>query len=115
MVSKASDDFPEPETPVTTVKVLWGTSKSTFFRLWTRAPRTTMLSVDISKESKQSPESGRMRSVAPPGTAESFYYKAGLGRTLAGFRTNERKDSGRGASNKVRIEPIPRPAIRNVT
>jgi len=27
--------------------VLWGTSKSTSFRLWTRAPRTTMLSVDI--------------------------------------------------------------------
>src|SRR6185437_2595892 len=47
MVSKAKDDFPEPDTPVTTVIVLWGISKSTFFRLWTRAPRTTMLSVDI--------------------------------------------------------------------
>src|SRR5690348_8134444 len=49
MVSKAKDDFPEPETPVTTVRVLWGISKSTFFRLWTRAPRTTMLSFDIRK------------------------------------------------------------------
>src|ERR1700737_4873400 len=47
MVSKASEDLPDPETPVTTVRVLWGTSKSTSFRLWTRAPRTTMLSVDI--------------------------------------------------------------------
>src|SRR5579871_1652036 len=47
MVSKAREDLPEPDTPVTTVIVLWGISKSTFFRLWTRAPRTTMLSVDI--------------------------------------------------------------------
>src|SRR5689334_15066423 len=47
MVSKASEDLPEPETPVTTVKVLCGTSKSMFLRLWTRAPRTTMLSVGV--------------------------------------------------------------------
>src|SRR5579864_3124087 len=44
MVSKASDDLPDPETPVTTVRVLWGISKSMFFRLWTRAPRTTIVS-----------------------------------------------------------------------
>src|SRR6185312_13361849 len=43
MVSKASDDLPEPETPVTTVSALWGISTSMFFRLWVRAPRTTML------------------------------------------------------------------------
>src|SRR6185369_11170933 len=48
-VSKASDDFPDPDTPVTTVRVLWGISKSIFFRLWTRAPWTTMDSVDIDK------------------------------------------------------------------
>jgi hypothetical protein len=28
---------------------LWGIEKSMFFRLWTRAPRTTMLSLDIWK------------------------------------------------------------------
>src|SRR5690242_17882868 len=44
MVSKASEDLPEPETPVTTVSALCGTSKSMFLRLCTRAPRTTMLS-----------------------------------------------------------------------
>src|ERR1051325_10499524 len=49
MVSKASDDLPDPETPVTTVRVLCGISKSMFLRLWTRAPRTTMDSVDIVK------------------------------------------------------------------
>src|SRR5579859_7540358 len=47
MVSKASEDLPEPETPVTTVSELWGISKSMFLRLWTLAPRTTMVSVDI--------------------------------------------------------------------
>src|SRR5579864_1157520 len=47
MVSKASDDLPDPDTPVTTVRVLWRTSISTFLRLWTRAPRTTMLSVCV--------------------------------------------------------------------
>src|SRR5689334_10262122 len=50
MVSKASEDLPDPETPVTTVRVLCGISKSTFFRLWTRAPRTTMLSFDIRRK-----------------------------------------------------------------
>src|SRR6266705_1462935 len=46
IVSKASEDLPEPETPVTTVRVLCWISKSMFLRLWTRAPRTTMLSID---------------------------------------------------------------------
>src|SRR3970040_917375 len=45
MVSKARLDLPEPETPVTTVMASWGISKSMFFRLWTRAPLTTMDSV----------------------------------------------------------------------
>src|SRR5438067_7822036 len=47
MVSKASDDLPEPETPVTTVSALCGISKSIFLRLWTRTPRTTMLSLPV--------------------------------------------------------------------
>src|ERR1700686_1289914 len=45
MVSKAREDLPDPETPVTTVMALWGTSKSMFLRLWTRAPRTTIFSL----------------------------------------------------------------------
>src|SRR5438045_7324593 len=47
MVSKAREDLPDPETPVTTVRVLCGTSTSMFLRLWTRAPRTMMLSMDM--------------------------------------------------------------------
>src|SRR5690242_13094832 len=44
MVSKASEDLPEPLTPVTTVMALCGTSTVTFLRLWTRAPRTRRVS-----------------------------------------------------------------------
>src|ERR1700676_794365 len=44
MVSNASEDLPEPLTPVTTVMALWGTSRLIFFRLWTRAPRIEITS-----------------------------------------------------------------------
>ena len=38
-MSKASDDLPDPETPVITVSFSWGIESEMFFRLWTRAPR----------------------------------------------------------------------------
>src|SRR3989338_9083257 len=41
-MSKASEDFPEPERPVTTVSVWRGMETLMFFRLWVRAPRTAM-------------------------------------------------------------------------
>src|SRR5580698_4104927 len=44
MVSKASEDLPEPETPLTTVSLPWGISQEMFFRLWVRAPRITIAS-----------------------------------------------------------------------
>src|SRR6185312_4167597 len=44
MVSKASDDLPEPDRPVITTRLLRGISTSTFFRLCSRAPRTMILS-----------------------------------------------------------------------
>src|SRR6266852_4041394 len=47
MVSNASEDFPDPDTPVTTVSALCRISKSMFLRLWTRAPRTRMLSLEV--------------------------------------------------------------------
>ena len=37
-VSKASDDFPDPDNPVITTSLLRGISTSMFFRLLTRAP-----------------------------------------------------------------------------
>ena len=37
-MSKASDDLPEPESPVTTTRRFKGMFRSMFFRLFTRAP-----------------------------------------------------------------------------
>ena len=44
MVSNASEDLPDPETPLTTVSFPWGISQEMFFRLWVRAPRMMMAS-----------------------------------------------------------------------
>ncbi len=38
IVSKASEDFPDPETPVTTVTRSCGMATETFLRLFCRAP-----------------------------------------------------------------------------
>src|SRR5712692_7185863 len=47
MVSKASDDLPEPESPVNTTRRSRGIERLTFFRLCSRAPRMVMWSVGI--------------------------------------------------------------------
>src|SRR6184192_2143327 len=44
MVSNASEDLPDPESPVMTVKVFRGISTLMFFRLCCRAPRITSCS-----------------------------------------------------------------------
>ena len=46
-VSKASEDLPEPESPVITTSLSLGMVKSIFFRLWVRAPLTKMESMDF--------------------------------------------------------------------
>ena len=48
MVSKASDDFPEPESPVITVSEFLGMVTSMFFRLCTLAPITFICSSSLS-------------------------------------------------------------------
>jgi hypothetical protein len=45
ITSNARLDLPDPLSPVTTVKVLRGTSTLMFFRLCWRAPRTVMRSI----------------------------------------------------------------------
>src|SRR5690606_24101387 len=47
MVSKASEDFPEPDRPVTTIRRSRGRSRLMFLRLWVRAPRMRMRSSAI--------------------------------------------------------------------
>src|SRR6266851_4600710 len=108
MVSKASEDFPDPETPVTTVSALCGISKSMFLRLWTRAPRTTILSLGFKSDMKYSPGNAlvapdargwsrtpakrsfhdRRPSDDSARAAQSFYYKAGAIKVSAGARVS---------------------------
>src|SRR4029450_9123299 len=45
MVSKASDDLPDPDRPENTIRALRGRSRWTFLRLCSRAPRMTRRSV----------------------------------------------------------------------
>ena len=44
IVPKTSEDFPDPLTPVNTVRRRLGISTSTFFRLFSRAPMTRITS-----------------------------------------------------------------------
>ncbi|SCF08216.1 hypothetical protein GA0070558_1269 [Micromonospora haikouensis] len=44
MVPNTSEDFPEPETPVKTVRRRLGMSTETAARLFSRAPRTSIMS-----------------------------------------------------------------------
>src|SRR5574337_478944 len=46
MVSNASEDLPEPDRPVITINWSRGRSRSMFLRLWVRAPRMRMVSMD---------------------------------------------------------------------
>src|SRR5688572_21908387 len=67
MVSKAREDLPDPEGPVTTVKLRRGISRSKFLRLCCRAPRIMMLSFTLpiypreGKNAEQTPIQGRSR------------------------------------------------------
>src|ERR1700674_2136291 len=47
MVSKASEDLPEPESPVNTTSLSRGIDSVTFFRLCSRAPRIVIWSVGM--------------------------------------------------------------------
>src|SRR5436190_16112168 len=46
MVSKASELLPEPDSPVITISRSRGRSRSMFLRLWVRAPRMRIVSMD---------------------------------------------------------------------
>src|SRR5690348_9012071 len=47
MVSKASEDFPDPDSPVKTTSLSRGMERVTFLRLCSRAPRIVIWSVGI--------------------------------------------------------------------
>src|SRR5690348_247678 len=47
MVSKASEDLPEPDSPVITISRSRGSSRSRFLRLCVRAPRMRIVSMGL--------------------------------------------------------------------
>src|SRR6185369_6374892 len=58
MVSKASEDLPDPESPVMTVSRLRGMETEMSLRLCSRAPRTTKNSLAIAPKATRSPGRG---------------------------------------------------------
>src|SRR5690606_34790487 len=79
MVSNASDDFPEPDSPVKTVRVLRGISRSMFLRLCCLAPRMTILSFIVWRTSSRGRTSARKLEEA---VAESLNLVSELGGLL---------------------------------
>src|ERR1700684_3715966 len=62
MVSNASEDLPEPDSPVITVRVSRGISTSTFLRLCSRAPRMEMFfSMGVTRKWEWNPYCARTR------------------------------------------------------
>src|SRR5580698_7199364 len=70
MVSNASDDLPEPERPVTTVKELRGMETLMLRRLCWRAPRTVMSLIGNSRVGLAAVEK-------PVGLETSYLYDTG--------------------------------------
>ncbi len=73
-VPKASDDLPEPDTPVKTTRALRGITTSTFFRLCSRAPRTWM-----QPSAGSGSAVGAWRSVGDAGALADLEERVGLG------------------------------------
>lgn len=75
MVSKASDDFPEPDGPVTTVIARRGISRSNPLRLCWRAPRTVIcdfiLADPVSKGSSRASSQRAVRADGANGSGDS--------------------------------------------
>src|SRR5919108_4901192 len=89
MVSKASEDFPEPERPVNTISLSRGRSSVTFLRLCSRAPWMTRRSEPTDRVYRR-PATGRFVGRRRRWTA----YPSGHG---AGPARNAAVPGGRGA------------------
>src|SRR6266849_10783478 len=91
MVSKASDDFPDPLSPVMTVNVFRGISTSMFLRLCCRAPCTVMrLSKPSPVDAQQVDSAPGARSYFPRSEARNpavrFIRRAGKAQTYLHYR-----------------------------
>src|SRR6202008_3913618 len=96
-VSKARLDFPDPETPVTTVMALCGIVKSRFFRLWTRAPRTRISSISPGTVARTA-----ATSVSGP---RSAFASATLSVGFFGMRVNEKLYAVKSSAANEAISP----------
>src|SRR6476661_9378115 len=101
MVSKASEDLPEPLSPVITVRVLRGISTEMFFKLCWRAPRTVMLLIamdllNLVRKTERNPNkiagafTGRSRRVSAQLYSVSYRWRL----RLVNFRAWPRRNSG---------------------
>src|SRR5208282_1712910 len=77
MVSKASEDLPEPDGPVTTVNVFRGISRLMFFRLCWRAPWMTIFWRPIIFAVESAPGACTAPSESFRGTCATFHSNKG--------------------------------------
>src|SRR6267142_2204332 len=101
IVSKASDDLPEPESPVITTSWSRGISRSTFLRLCSRAPRMTIRSLAIATYyTARGPRQGRggERRVGPHRAGPPGQVPAVRGDRGERDHTDERADQARPAA-----------------
>src|SRR5260370_19465094 len=92
MVSKASDDLPEPESPVKTTSRSRGISTSMFLRLCSRAPRIAITRVSRIPTSLTFASRRRARDLSNRSFIDSFF-----GLAIAGAGGPELRDIGRTA------------------
>jgi hypothetical protein len=91
-VSNASELFPDPDTPLTTVSLPCGISQEMFFRLWVRAPRITIASFDELKGKTPAVKNCSGATQTPQrgsGRNRPFFI---IKRTTAGLRTHSRRE-----------------------
>src|SRR2546425_5785772 len=95
MVSKAREDFPEPEMPVSTTRRSRGSSTEMFLRLCSRAPRMTMRSngMALSSPEAHSPDS-RTAAPSPAAAHAPSPREEGLAQSLPQFGDLVAQDGG---------------------
>src|SRR5262249_32086781 len=84
MVSKASEDLPEPESPVMTMSLSRGSSTSMFLRLCSRAPLTMILSIACPPFASGAQRAGHLTTTAPFHGRGSFQRRGSLSRRFGG-------------------------------
>src|SRR6185295_9021760 len=91
MVSKASEDLPEPDSPVITTSWSRGSSRSIALRLCSRAPRTTIRSLAMDATSYPQRRAGQN---VPPRDTALRHHEQREARERAGRRGVEPRREG---------------------